>query len=140
MQSKIGRRVGIGICSFAFVVAVSVPAALGHSGAASFTSTTPKLIGNPIKGKVIFISNCGTCHTLKQAGTLGNIGPNLNKLGPSLTEATIIKQINNGGSSLMSKAAAAKYTTQMVGYKNVLKVSDINNAAAFVYVSTHPTK
>lgn len=130
MQGKSGRRIGAGIVGLAFV-AFSVPAALGHSGA-----TTPKLIGSPTKGKGLFIANCGTCHTLKAAATLGNIGPNLNKLTP-LAEATIITQINNGGSSLMSKAAAAKYTTQMVGYKGVLKATQINDIAAFVYVSTH---
>ncbi len=49
----------------------------------------------------------------------------------------MIKQINIGGSSLMTKAQAAKYTTQMVGYKGVLTPTQINDVAAFVYVSTH---
>ena len=48
------------------------------------------------------------CHTLKAAGAVGNIGPNLDKTAKALTEATIIKAITNGGASVMTKAAAAK--------------------------------
>ena len=30
-----------------------------------------------VKGKQLFISKCGVCHTLSHAGTTGTIGPNL---------------------------------------------------------------
>jgi mono/diheme cytochrome c family protein len=30
-----------------------------------------------VKGKQLFISNCGSCHALADAGTAGTIGPNL---------------------------------------------------------------
>jgi mono/diheme cytochrome c family protein len=99
------------------------------------TPSTPKLVGSPTAGKTIFEANCAACHTLKAAASEGTIGPNLNKL--VLTEATIIAQVTNGGSKLMG-AAASKYTTQMVAYKNVLKPAQIDDVAAFVYVSTHP--
>ena len=59
----------------------------------------------------MFISTCSACHTLKAAGALGQIGPNLDK--NPLTEATIIKAITNGGATVMTKAQLAKYTTQM---------------------------
>ena len=38
------------------------------------------------KGKVIFLNegNCATCHSLKDAGSNGNIGPNLNEIRPDL--------------------------------------------------------
>ena len=91
--------------------------------------------GNPAKGKVVFLANCGACHTLKAAGALGNIGPNLDKT--KLTQATIVKAVTNGGSTVMTKAAAAKFTTQMVAYKGVLTGAQINDVAAFVYASTH---
>jgi plastocyanin len=32
---------------------------------------------DPIAGKKLFVSKCGSCHTLARAGTRGNVGPNL---------------------------------------------------------------
>ncbi len=110
---------------------VAPDSALGRTGA------TPKLIGNAKAGKASFSSTCSACHTLKAAGAVGNIGPSLDKAAPALTEATIIKAITNGGSTVMTKAAAAKYTTMMVAYKGSLTPTVINNIAAFVYTSTH---
>jgi mono/diheme cytochrome c family protein len=47
-------------------------------------------------GKQIFGSaGCGGCHTLKDAGSSGNVGPNLDQLKPS--EAAAEKQVTNGG-------------------------------------------
>ena len=44
-------------------------------------------------GKLLFETNCGTCHTLYAAGTDGNFGPDLDQLlaptGPSTDPATI---------------------------------------------------
>jgi cbb3-type cytochrome c oxidase subunit III len=48
--------------------------------------------------KLLFQSNCGTCHTLADAGTSGKIGPNLDQVQPSLQRA--IKQITNGGGGM----------------------------------------
>jgi mono/diheme cytochrome c family protein len=33
--------------------------------------------GDPSAGKPLFVKNCGSCHTLADAGTQGTIGPNL---------------------------------------------------------------
>src|SRR3954470_20669148 len=123
------RRIGIGVAALGLAAALLTPAALGHGTAA------PKLVGNAKAGKAIFISTCSACHTLKAAGAVGQIGPNLDKV--PLPEATIVKAITNGGASVMTKAQIAKYTTQMVAYKGVLSPTAINNIAAFVYVSTH---
>jgi mono/diheme cytochrome c family protein len=48
--------------------------------------------------KLLFESNCGSCHTLADAGTTGKIGPNLDQLKPS--EAAAEKQITNGGGGM----------------------------------------
>ena len=48
--------------------------------------------------KLLFESNCGSCHTLSDAGTTGKIGPNLDQLKPS--EAAAEKQITNGGGGM----------------------------------------
>ena len=48
------------------------------------------------KGKLIFIEdgNCATCHTLKDANSYGNIGPNLDEIKPSIMR--IIASVTNG--------------------------------------------
>lgn len=46
-------------------------------------------------GKTVFESNCGTCHTLAEAGTSGTVGPNLDELKPE--KALVETQVTNGG-------------------------------------------
>ena len=48
--------------------------------------------------KLLFESNCGTCHTLADAGTTGKIGPDLDQVMPSMQKAS--KQITNGGGGM----------------------------------------
>jgi cbb3-type cytochrome c oxidase subunit III len=48
--------------------------------------------------KLLFESNCGSCHVLADAGTSGTIGPNLDQAKPSLQKA--ITQITNGGGGM----------------------------------------
>ena len=116
-----------------FVVALlGAGAVSGLLAAPLLAGASPKVVGNPTAGKAVFLANCAVCHTLKAAGAQGQIGPNLDRL--SLAEATIVKQVMNGGPALMGKAAA-KYTTTMVGYKNVLSPTQIQNVAAFVYTA-----
>jgi mono/diheme cytochrome c family protein len=50
------------------------------------------------EGKTIFTTNCGSCHTLKEAGTSGEVGPNLDELEPDL--ATVEHQVQNGGGGM----------------------------------------
>ena len=85
-----------------------------------------------------FSTTCAACHTLKAAGAVGNIGPNLDKTA----KATL-----TGGrrSSRPSRTAArvgddegrsiAKYTTQMVAYKGTLLdgPTDQRTSPRFVY-------
>jgi mono/diheme cytochrome c family protein len=46
-------------------------------------------------GKQVFTQNCKGCHTLKDAGATGSVGPNLDDLKPP--KATVARQVNNGG-------------------------------------------
>jgi cbb3-type cytochrome c oxidase subunit III len=55
-------------------------------------------IGGGTDGKGLFKTNCGSCHTLADAGTAGTTGPNLNDLSDSL--ARIKQQIENGGGGM----------------------------------------
>ena len=47
-------------------------------------------------GKIIFLEqgNCATCHTLADAKSNGNIGPNLNQIKPDI--ARVIDTVTNG--------------------------------------------
>jgi mono/diheme cytochrome c family protein len=73
--------------------------------------------GNPAGGKPIFISACGGCHTLADARTSGEVGPNLDDLKPDAP--TVQKQVENGGGG-------------MPAFKGSLSDADITNVAAYV--------
>lgn len=55
-------------------------------------------IGGGTDGKGIFKTNCGSCHTLAEAGTAGTVGPNLDNLKLKLPRIT--QQIENGGGGM----------------------------------------
>jgi mono/diheme cytochrome c family protein len=48
--------------------------------------------------KSLFTTNCGSCHTLADAGTSGTVGPNLDQAKPSFEKA--VTQIKNGGGGM----------------------------------------
>jgi cbb3-type cytochrome c oxidase subunit III len=74
-------------------------------------------------GKQIFEAKCGSCHTLKDAGTHGTIGPNLDQLMPPFS---IVKhQVINGGAA-------------MPPFKGVLTDKQIDAVAR--YVASHAGK
>jgi mono/diheme cytochrome c family protein len=52
------------------VLAALAALALPASGCGTTTA-------DPVRGRVLFRENCGTCHTLAQAGTTAQVGPNL---------------------------------------------------------------
>ena len=74
-------------------------------------------------GKDIFTANCGSCHTLKDAGTSGTTGPNLDQLKPN--EARVQRQVTNGGAVMPAFkgtltaaqiTAVAKYVASVAGH------------------------
>jgi cbb3-type cytochrome c oxidase subunit III len=73
-------------------------------------------------GKDIFVANCGSCHTLADAGTNGTVGPNLDQLKPSQNVAK--NQVINGGGGMpafkdtltpQQITAVAKYVASAAG-------------------------
>jgi cytochrome c oxidase subunit 2 len=44
-------------------------------------------------GKTIFVQSCGSCHTLADAGTTGNLGPNLDEVLPGQSEQDVYDSI-----------------------------------------------
>lgn len=49
-------------------------------------------------GREIFVANCGSCHTLSDAGTSGSVGPNLDGIG--LDVSAVETQVRNGGGGM----------------------------------------
>jgi cytochrome c6 len=69
------------------------------------TETTPPPAGgagDPAAGKQIFVDNCGSCHTLADAGTTGSIGPNLDEAQPPVERA--VDRVTNGAGVMPSFA------------------------------------
>jgi mono/diheme cytochrome c family protein len=71
------------------------------------------------EGKTVFTSTCGACHTLKAAGTSGEVGPNLDELEPDL--ATVEHQVVNGGGGMPA-----------FGKEGLLNAKEIKAVATYV--------
>jgi len=94
----------------------------GSSSASTSTSSSTAAGGAEnasAEGKTVFTANCKGCHTLKDAGATGSVGPNLDDLKPP--KATVVRQVNNGGGP-------------MPAFKG--KLSDAQIDAVSTYVST----
>ncbi len=63
------------------------------------------------------MANCGSCHTLSDAGTTGNVGPNLDDAQPS--EALVVDRVTNGQG-------------QMPPFAGTLSEQQIADVAAYV--------
>ena len=114
----------IGMLSAVLVFGKEKPEASAAPPPTTTAATTgPTVQGDPVAGKQVFeTAGCKSCHTLKAAGATGTVGPNLDQLKPP--EAKIVHQVTNGGAI-------------MPPFKAQLTAKQIQDVAAFVYVSTH---
>ena len=76
--------------------------------------------GDAAAGQEVFVANCGSCHTLEQAGTTGNVGPNLND--SSFDQGSVEEQVTSGGGG-------------MPAFGGQLSEEQIQDVAAFVVAS-----
>jgi mono/diheme cytochrome c family protein len=84
----------------------------------STTATTATTPATKPDGKAVFAkAGCGGCHTLKAAGSSGNVGPNLDDLKPDF--ATVQHQVENGGGA-------------MPAFKGMLTQKQIDDVSAYV--------
>ena len=100
----------------------STPQTTTSTPEAGTTSTGAGAQQANAQGKQVFTQSCGSCHTLKDAGTTGTVGPNLDDLTPD--EATVQRQVTNGGGVMpafkgqLSDAqikAVAQYVSSVAG-------------------------
>jgi cytochrome c6 len=66
-------------------------------------------------GKIAFTRTCSGCHTLKDAGTNGQVGPDLDSLAP-LSVDTVSHQIENGGGAMPPKLLTGKDAANVAAY------------------------
>ena len=76
------------------------------------------------QGKIIFVGdgNCATCHSLDDANSNGNIGPNLNEIKPDISR--VLMAVTNG-------------IGVMPAYQGQLSDEEINAVAKYVVESTN---
>ena len=110
------------------VTAAGTPPAAGTTTSPAPSGTTTTAGGasgggaSTAAGKQVFESaGCGGCHTLKDAGTTGKVGPDLDQLKPS--EAAVERQVNVGGGA-------------MPAFKGQLSDAQIKALAQYVVDST----
>ena len=68
-----------------------------YVGAVAGTGVTAE---KPTDGKSIFQANCASCHTLADAGTTGQVGPNLDDAKPS--KGLVVDRVTNGRGGMPS--------------------------------------
>jgi mono/diheme cytochrome c family protein len=83
---------------------------------------TSTLKGDASNGEKVFASaGCGGCHTLKAAGSSGNVGPNLDDVKPDF--ALVVDRVTNGKGAMPS-------------FKGQLSDQEIADVAQYVVEST----
>ena len=96
-------------------------------------ATSPKVVGDPVRGRGLFKGYCTECHALKAVGSTARLGPNLDIMKP--TYAMVVRQIVTGGTQGAGLPPTARLTFGP-GIHEFTK-ADIHDIAAFVYLSTH---
>jgi len=83
------------------------------------TTTAPVPKGDPVAGKAVFTGSAGCtgCHTLKDAGSTGTVGPNLDQAMPPAS--LVLDRVTNGKGVMPS-------------FKGTLTPTQIADVAAYV--------
>jgi len=78
---------------------------------AAAATTTAAAAGDPAAGKTVFASSgCVACHTLKDAGSTGAVGPNLDQTKPN---AALVRERVTKGLGAMPSFASQLSATQV---------------------------
>jgi cytochrome c6 len=85
------------------------------------TDTGEEPAGDPAAGKTVFLAQCGTCHTLADAGTSGTVGPDLDESQPDAE--LVVDRVTNGAGV-------------MPAFGDQLSETEIQNVAAYVVDAT----
>ena len=97
------------------------------AGAPEAPSVEQPLSPAEIHGRDLFIQHCGSCHTFDAAGTVGQIGPNLDDI--AVNEADVLHAIRTGGGR-HAKGQGTGPSGNMP--RNLVTGQDAQDVAAFV--------
>jgi len=97
-----------------------------QSGAPEAGGTEQPLSRSEQHGRELFVQHCGSCHTFDAAGTIGQIGPQLDDI--AIDEADVLHAIRIGGGS--HSHGAGGRTGNMP--RNLVTGKDAQDVAAFV--------
>ena len=107
--------------------------ALMIAAIATTRGASPRVVGDPVHGKILFKGYCSECHTLRAAAATGHFGPDLDNMRPSY--ARVVHQIETGGNQGAGLPPTARLT--FGPGIHTFTSSDIHDIAAFVFLSTH---
>ena len=80
--------------------------------------------GDPVAGKTVFeTAGCKGCHTLKDAGATGTVGPNLDTVSPPPSLSLVVARVTLGRGAMPS-------------FKGQLTTKQIADVAAYVVKAT----
>jgi mono/diheme cytochrome c family protein len=107
------------LCAVLIALALAIAACGGgdDNGGSSSAQSTGGGGSESAQGKQIFTQNCKGCHTLKDAGATGTVGPNLDD--PKPPKQRVVTQVNNGGGP-------------MPAFKGKLTSAQINAVSSYV--------
>ena len=115
-----GAVVGVAAgCGSQGVVSPTPETVVGSLPKPTLEPATPafKLKGDPVAGKKIFLSaGCTSCHTLKDAGSTGTVGPNLDDAKPDYRKATARVTLGKGVMPSFAKQLTAQQIADVAAY------------------------
>ncbi len=132
-QSRGGRKaiaVIFAILYVGFGIALPVIFLSGNSANASKQVGGIKLTAHEKRGRVLFATNCGQCHTLAAAAAIGKVGPNLDMLKPP--NSLVLNTIKNGCLQNPPQNSAQSCLGQGVMPAQILQGRDAQDVASFV--------
>ncbi len=115
------RAVGLGVLIALAIAGLLVAAyVIGYNRAnqgdqaANNGKPAPTKTGTTIDAKALFVEKCGACHVLKEAGTAGTSGPDLDQL--NRPAPAVEKKIASGGASMPAELLQGKESEEVADF------------------------
>ncbi len=119
VRAKSVAAARLGFAALVLTVVSAPLSVIADQAVAQPAATAASAAGDPVAGKMVFDNaNCGTCHTLKDAGSTGPVGPVLDG-DSNLSTSLVVNRVANGQGS-------------MPPFGDQLSPKDIADVAAYV--------